>query len=174
MLVAAASFLASMATAEAKIHQLNATCPQNLEVHADQGGPVYINGKEAKLKVFNADYYEAQHGGVTISVSTNPDGTATVSYTGKKGANGICTVNQAAAPAPLMDESVPKVARKACLREVAHVTKNKATVILEMVYSEANSQVIVGVGPNKARWECIVSNDGIVANVMSLTNEGAL
>ncbi len=78
--------------AAAKIPLINATCPGKIEVHADQGGPVYINGKEGKLKVFNENYYEAKGGGVTISLSINPDGSASVSYTGKGGANGICTV----------------------------------------------------------------------------------
>lgn len=70
----------------------NATCPMNIEVHADEGGPIYINGKEARLKVFNANYYEATHDHVTISLSINPDGTPSVSYTARGGANGICTV----------------------------------------------------------------------------------
>jgi hypothetical protein len=48
--------------------------------------------KEAKLHVFNDNYYEAKGGGVTISLSINPDGSAAVSYTGHGGANGICTV----------------------------------------------------------------------------------
>ena len=70
----------------------NATCPGNIEVHADQGGPVYINGKEGKLKRFNENYYEIRSGSVTISLSINPDGSAAVSYTKKGGANGICQV----------------------------------------------------------------------------------
>ncbi|EHS49621.1 hypothetical protein PDO_3115 [Rhizobium sp. PDO1-076] len=70
----------------------NATCPMNIEVHADQGGPIYINGKEAKLKVFNPNYYEASHDHVTISLSINPDGTPDVSYTARGGANGVCTI----------------------------------------------------------------------------------
>lgn len=78
--------------AQAKIPLVNATCPGKIEVHADQGGPVYINGKEAKLKRFNDNYYEAKGGGVTISLSINPDGSASVSYTGKHGANGVCEV----------------------------------------------------------------------------------
>ena len=78
--------------AAAKIPLVNATCPGNIEVHADQGGPVYINGKEGKLKVFNENYYEAKGGGVTISLTISPDGSADVSYTGKGGANGVCTV----------------------------------------------------------------------------------
>ena len=76
----------------AKIPLINATCPGKIEVHADAGGPIYINGKEAKLHVFNENYYEAKGGGVTISLSINPDGSAAVSYTGHGGANGICTV----------------------------------------------------------------------------------
>jgi hypothetical protein len=43
-----------------------------------------------------------------------------------------------------------------------------------MEYSEANSQVKVGVGTSRAPWQCTVSNRGEVANVMSLTDEGAL
>jgi hypothetical protein len=78
--------------AAAKIPLVNATCPGNIDVHADQGGPVYINGKEGKLKVFNENYYEAKGGGVTISLTISPDGSADVSYTGKGGANGVCTV----------------------------------------------------------------------------------
>jgi hypothetical protein len=75
----------------AAIPQLNYTCPGKIEVHADQGGPIYINGKEAKLKVFNQNYYEAKGSGVTISLSINPDGTPSVSYTGPGRNNGICS-----------------------------------------------------------------------------------
>lgn len=77
-------------------------------------------------------------------------------------------------PTPLMDQSVPQVARDACLREVRSTTNNFDLTIIEMIYSEANSQVKVGVGPDRAPWQCTVSNSGIVANVMSLTDEGAL
>lgn len=84
--------LAAANPAFAKIPLVNATCPGKIEVHADAGGPIYINGKEAKLHVFNDNYYEAKGGGVTISLSINPDGSAAVSYTGHGGANGICTV----------------------------------------------------------------------------------
>lgn len=78
--------------ATAKIPLVNATCPGKIDVHADQGGPIYINGTEGKLKVFNENYYEAKGSGVTISLSINPDGSADISYTGKGGANGVCTI----------------------------------------------------------------------------------
>jgi len=93
-LLAAASLAALTVggPAQAKIPLVNATCPMNIEVHADEGGPIYINGKEGKLKKFNDNYFEAKGSGVTISLAINPDGTANVSYTGKHGANGVCTL----------------------------------------------------------------------------------
>jgi hypothetical protein len=77
--------------AQAALPTLNATCPTGIEVHADQGGPVYINGVEAKLSGGD-NFYEAVHDGIAIDISINPDGTSTVSYTGPGGANGICQV----------------------------------------------------------------------------------
>lgn len=74
----------------------------------------------------------------------------------------------------IMDASVPQVARDACLREVRRTTNNPDVSIIEMIYSEANSQVKVGVGSDRAPWRCLVSNSGVVAEVLSLTNEGAL
>lgn len=86
--------LAWGSVAQAKVPFLNATCGNGIEVHADQGGPVYINGNQAKLKKTNDSYYEASHGHVTVSLSIDPDGSPMVSYTGSHGANGICRVSQ--------------------------------------------------------------------------------
>ena len=47
------ALLAVSGAAQAGIPLVNATCPGNIEVHADKGGPIYINGKEGKLKRFN-------------------------------------------------------------------------------------------------------------------------
>jgi hypothetical protein len=80
--------------AQAQIPLVNATCPGDIEVHADEGGPIYINGKEAKLKKFNDNYFEAKGSGVTISLTVSPDGSPSVSYTGKGGANGVCELNE--------------------------------------------------------------------------------
>jgi len=91
LLVAAAlTFLAT--GAQAKIPLLNATCPGNIEVHADEGGPIYINGKEGKLHKFNDNSFEAKHDGVTISLTIMPDGSPDVSYTARGGANGVCQI----------------------------------------------------------------------------------
>jgi hypothetical protein len=89
--VAAAQIVMTATASLAAIPLLNYTCPGKIEVHADKGGPVYINGKEAKLKKFNNNAYEATGSGVTISITINPDGTPDVSYTGPGRSNGICS-----------------------------------------------------------------------------------
>ncbi|MNH25873.1 hypothetical protein D3C79_858970 [compost metagenome] len=90
-------FLVASSVAQAGIPLVNATCPGNIEVHSDKGGPIYINGKEGKLKKFSDTYFEAKGSGVTISLSINPDGSPDVSYTGKNKANGVCQVKQPSA-----------------------------------------------------------------------------
>jgi hypothetical protein len=79
-------------TAHAGIPMVNFSCPGGISVHADKGGPVFIDGKKTKLKTFNENYYEAadRSSGVTASISVNPDGSPSVSYTGKHVAHGVC------------------------------------------------------------------------------------
>ncbi|MET4728026.1 hypothetical protein ABIE09_001833 [Lysobacter enzymogenes] len=75
----------------------NASCPGGVSVHADDGGPVFVNGRETELKRFNDDYFEARDAtsGVALSISRNPSGEVQLSYTGRGGANGVCTVESA-------------------------------------------------------------------------------
>lgn len=92
ILIASVLVLGSGLAAEAKVPFFNATCGGGIEVHADEGGPVYINGREAKLTKVG-DAWQAKHGDDSIDFFTNPDGTVTASWTGKHGANGICMVD---------------------------------------------------------------------------------
>jgi len=46
-------------------------------------------------------------------------------------------------------------------------------VTLSVEESEANTLVMVGVGPNRAPWKCL-SKNGAVAEVSSMTDEGNL
>jgi hypothetical protein len=62
----------------------------------------------------------------------------------------------------------------ACLAAVAKQTAESNLVVLSSEYSEANSVVMVGVGAQRAPWRCLVSNDGVVAEITSQTNEGGL
>jgi len=83
------------APAMAAVPFFNATCPGGLDVHADAGGSVYVQGREAALKRFNDRYFEARdaQSGVTLSITTAGDGAPQISYTGRGGANGICQVS---------------------------------------------------------------------------------
>ena len=47
-------------------------------------------------------------------------------------------------------------------------------VLLSSSFAEAGTEVIVGVGPQRARWRCIAYRDGSTAGIMSLADEGAL
>ncbi|MCY1290828.1 hypothetical protein D9M68_402110 [compost metagenome] len=90
-----AALLATSAAAHAEgIPMLDYDCPGNIAVHAE-GKSVFVNGKEAKVKKVNDKYYEATGGGVTLSISIDDDGVASVSYTGKGGANGVCSSSEA-------------------------------------------------------------------------------
>ncbi len=100
-LTAALLSTAFAAPAMAAVPFFNASCPGGIDVHADEGGPVYVQGRETALKRFNDRYFEARdaNSGITLSISSNDDGTPQVSYTGRGGANGICQVSSSAAPA---------------------------------------------------------------------------
>ena len=80
----------------------------------------------------------------------------------------------AASPAPAINTAMPSKDEQACLRSVSTTTANGDVVLLQGTEtSEANNTVYVGVGPKRAKWRCLVKN-GIVADVMSLTDEGKL
>lgn len=70
--------------------------------------------------------------------------------------------------------AAPSVAEQACLRDVTRTTNNPDVVLLDSSFSQAGTEVIVGVGPNRARWRCIGYSDGTTAEIMSLTDEGRL
>ena len=70
--------------------------------------------------------------------------------------------------------AMPSKAEQACLRDVTRTTNNPDVVLLDSTFSEAGTEVIVGVGPQRARWRCIGYSDGTTGDIMSLTNEGRL
>ena len=70
--------------------------------------------------------------------------------------------------------AAPSLAEQGCLRDVTQVTNNPDVVLLSSVFSQAGTEVIVGVGPNRAAWSCIGYSDGSTADITSLTNEGTL
>lgn len=76
-------------------------------------------------------------------------------------------------PAPASDIP-PTPEQQDCLRDVAAETGNPEVVVLSSLFSEAGTEVIVGVGPQEAPWTCIAYRDGTTAGIQSLSDEGAL
>jgi hypothetical protein len=68
----------------------------------------------------------------------------------------------------------PTSAEQACLRDVTRTTNNPDVVLLGSKPAGAGTEVIVGVGAQRARWRCIGHSNGSTSGIMSLTNEGRL
>ncbi|ARE40346.1 hypothetical protein RGUI_2205 [Rhodovulum sp. P5] len=64
-------------------------------------------------------------------------------------------------------------AQQACLRGVANYTGNSDVRVKSSSFSEAGTEVIVGVGPT-GLWRCIAYRDGSTTGITSLNDEGAL
>ena len=90
--LALAATTAIAGNAHAGLPIFAAQCPTAINVDADRTGTVRINGKKASLRKQNDNYYEARGSGVTISIALEAGAAPIVSYTGKHGANGICSV----------------------------------------------------------------------------------
>jgi hypothetical protein len=81
-----------------------------------------------------------------------------------------CVETGASAPSAGM----PRVEEQACLRDVTRTTNNPDVVLLGSSVEGMGMEVIVGVGPQRARWRCVGFPDGTTAGIMSMTDEGAL
>ena len=83
---------------------------------------------------------------------------------------GVTGTSNSGAASPDM----PDAAEEACLRAVTEETNNTDVVLLSSEFSEAGTEVIVGVGAGQAPWQCIAYRDGSTTRPMSLTDEGSL
>ncbi|SHH75524.1 hypothetical protein [Marivita hallyeonensis] len=62
---------------------------------------------------------------------------------------------------------------RACLRDVASTTGNSDVYVVSSEFSQAGTNVTIGVG-STGRWSCTAFSDGTTANIMSTTGEGFL
>ncbi|MDU8913596.1 SH3 domain-containing protein [Aestuariicoccus sp. MJ-SS9] len=74
-------------------------------------------------------------------------------------------LSAAAASAPTSSVSP---AEQACLRAVTVETNNPDVVLLSSSFSQAGTEVMVGVGPQRAPWQCIAYSDGSTTRPMSM------
>ena len=173
------AFVAGMAVlmvatpAFASAPKFTATCPMGITVKSNGSGKIRINGSKANVKTFNANAWEARRNGISIDIARNGS-ELIVSYTGK-GGNGICQVASSGGSSSSGSDlsGVPSKDQQACLAAVSNKTNNGRVEVMDTFSSEANNTVIVGVGKDRAKWQCLVKN-GRVAGVMSMTDEGGL
>ncbi len=84
------ALLVPAGAARADIPRLNAVCADGIAVHAEAGGPVFINDAEAELDATSPDHYRATLGDVTVTIAIGADGVVDVSYERKDGSHGVC------------------------------------------------------------------------------------
>ena len=60
-----------------------------------RGGPIYIIREEAETKKFSDAKFEAKGSDVAVSISIGEGGSASVTYAGPGGANGVCQPSEA-------------------------------------------------------------------------------
>jgi len=161
------SMLSLGTPASAAIPMLNGTCPGGLEVHADEGGPVYVNGRETTLKRFNDNYYEARDAqtGTVVSITRTPDGGVQLSYTGPRRANGVCTLGTPASGDPSSKPAASKPAAMGdALLGACNVRAGKQGALVTRV--PVNDQVTeLIVDYPDGRFLCMVRNDGLVQSL---------
>jgi hypothetical protein len=158
------------------IPQFNYICGANIKVHADRGGPVFIDGKEARLKKINDNYYEATRGGVTISIAFNPDKTLNMSYTGSNRASGICSDSSSSTSRNPETSASRSPAESACLNAVAKKTgvSQGQLSIVDVSTAEAGIGVTIRVPNADAPWSCLADKKGRVQGVTYTGSEGRL
>lgn len=87
VLIAAVLAVASGA-AQAAVPAFSVTCGKKTGVSSAAGGPVMINGKEAKITTEKDNYYEIKKGKTVYGIT---DGTpVAVTFTNKKGQKSAC------------------------------------------------------------------------------------
>lgn len=73
-----------------------------------------------------------------------------------------------------MMRSASSLVESACMAAVnEQVGGSQDLTVLSSEFSEANSLVMVGVGPNRAPWRCLASNDGTVQEVYFTGSDSA-
>ena len=75
---------------------------------------------------------------------------------------------------PTQSVSQPSAAEQACIAAVSKETNNSEVTAISSELFEGGTKVKVGVGTQRAPWNCVAHADGSTDGIISLTNEGAL
>ena len=177
-IAAIASIAALAACAPAK----ESSAPAAPSAPAAQANPTDLSdfvgarGGQAEMGLQNRGYELARTEGLTAYWynSAENDCAKIVTDNGRYKSVDKVSPSQCGASGGATASGTPTAAEQACLRDVTKTTQNPDVTLLESSFSEAGTEVIVGVGPQRARWRCIAYKDGSTAGIESLTNEGSL
>jgi hypothetical protein len=93
ILPAAAVLTMIAGTAHADIPFFTATCPGGIAVHAEEGGPVTVDGAEADVLSETKYGVEVRQGDVTVVMMIKPDGSLSVTVPQPDGGTGVCLID---------------------------------------------------------------------------------
>jgi hypothetical protein len=125
-------------------------------------------------------YWVAGTSVVGLEGEDQPDGSATVTYTGQHGANGICSAASSRtggghqSGSQQESDSETRVAEKACLAAVAkatHVSLSSLSVS-DVTTAESGTSVMVEVPDASAPWHCLSDAHGHVQGVEFTGRDG--
>lgn len=98
-----------------------------------------------------------------------------MTYLGKFAAIGVVAVLLSACVEETVTQlpaAAPTAAEQACLAAVSRETSNGDVALLGSEFSQAGTFVRVGVGPQRAPWQCIAYSDGSTAGIGFMGMEG--
>ncbi|WP_203564205.1 hypothetical protein [Deefgea sp. CFH1-16] len=143
----------------------------------------FLMAKKRNLRISVKITFEVKANGIAVSVMTNLDGTRNVSYTGKKGANGVCSEADAAKtmakPQTKSTTTPPKNMTSYCKGEAVGQFNTKPMYIeTGKAFATSTGYAIKGTGDlgnqGKKAFQCNFDQNGKLQNFQSLVNEGSL
>ena len=73
-----------------------------------------------------------------------------------------------------VNSGLPSPAQSNCMAAVADEAGNLNVTVLAAGASQGGSEVVIGVGEDRAPWRCLADRDGNVEQVTALGNGGGL
>jgi hypothetical protein len=170
----ALSVLVMAGTAQAKVPDLSASCPGNINLRIEDG-TAYINNQLVPVKKVNTNFYEVSKGRTTLSMVKNGDWGIT--YFVKNGDSGSCQINDDehdedgdddSASSTAYNGSTPqtRVAENACINAVAKqagLGRNKLTLVY-VADSQAGMMIDLK-APHNQQWRCLTDSRGHISDV---------
>ena len=90
------------------------------------------------------------------------------------GALVLAACEETATTGTAVDSGLPSPAQAACMSAVARETGDGNVTVLGSSRALTGTELLIGVGDDRAQWRCLASNDGVVEEVSSVVDESAV